>query len=78
MNDDANELNEDSRVTLRGDVSELCEMCKQAEGQPHTPTQCDRHIVLSLTHHAMLQGGLETLRVADDLWTKREERGTNH
>ena len=42
-----------------------------------TPTQGDRHIVLSLTHHAMLQGGLETLRVADDLWTKREERGTN-
>ena len=41
-----------------------------------TPTQCDRHIVLSLTHHAMLQGGLETLRVADYLW-KREERGTN-
>ena len=52
-------------------------VCKQAEGQPHTPAQCDRHIVLSLTHHAMLQGGLETLRVADDLWTKREERGTN-
>jgi hypothetical protein len=47
-------------------------VCKQAEGQPHTPAQCDRHIVLSLTHHAMLQRGLETLRVADYLW-KREE-----
>ena len=48
--------------------------CASRQKGNRTPlhTQCDRHIVLSLTHHAMLQGGLETLRVADYLW-KREE-----